>query len=203
MKMLFFCLLSACVICLASCKNSAITNPVSPVTIVPTVSASPDAPPPGTPVLETPQAYSNYITDRQKKVYDYIVQMSDAATLSYMNAVSIITEAVPKISQLTSEIKAMPPYKGNDAMRDAAVALFEFYETIFSKRYHQILHYTQKGNALTSAEALQMQELSAAIITDEKRLHEIFKAKQQLFAEANNMIQQPNADLYQQVNYLK
>jgi len=196
MRKLFFCLLSACITCLFSCNNSNITNPAI------TVTASPDGPPSGTPVLETPQAYNDYITNRQRKVYDYIVQMSDAATINTMTAIRIINEATPKISQLTNEIKAMPPYKGNDAMRDAAVALFEFYETNFNKGYHQILDYTQKGDALTNAEALKMQELSAAIIQKEKRLNEKFKSKQQLFAAANNIVQQSNSALYQHVGYL-
>jgi hypothetical protein len=198
---LFSCLVPFCIVCLFSCKNTAIRDRVSPLTTVPAPAPGPDAPPPGTPVLETPQAYCSYITDRQKKVYDYIIQMSDAATINPITAISTVNGAIPQIGVLTHEIKAMPPYKGNDAMRDAAVALFEFYEATFNGGYQQLFGYTQKGHTLTNAEVLRMKELSAAILTEEKRLNEVFKAKQQIFAEANHMVQQ--ADLYQQVDYLK
>jgi hypothetical protein len=194
-KKLFLIFFPTYVICLYSCKNTDITNPISPAIAVHTPPVNLDAPPPGTPVLETPEAYNTFITDRQLRVYEYIAQMSDAAKVSSENAIDVISKAGVQIEQLTNEIKAMPPYKGNDAMRDAAIALFEYYEDVFNHKYQQLIGYTSRRNLLTEDEVIQMQELSAEIISEEKRLHEKFKIKQQLFAEANKMEHQSYSSL--------
>lgn len=146
--------------------------------------------------------YNDYIVNRQKSIYDYIFRISTAAKTGPEEAEKIINEAVPAIEKIISEIKALPPYNGDENFRNTAISLYEFYLTSFDKSYREIIAINKLGNKKTKADKARQLQLSNDLTAAERGLDIAMKSAQRTFATANNMLVEDNKELQEKVDNL-
>ena len=90
--------------------------------------------------------------------------------------------------KMIEEIKGMPPYKGDSALRDAAVSSFSFYKRVFGKDYMDILEIKKKGpENITEEDMQQANAIVEKISKEEEGYDKRFHEAQQRYADKNNM----------------
>ncbi len=143
--------------------------------------------------------YNNYIVDKQQEVVQTILAFSAAKEI--LKKEQIIDAYIPKVIKHLNDIKAMPAFKGNTALRTSSINLFEFYKEALSGSYKRIID-IQKDGVITKEEQKEAQQISVSVNAKETKLDAAFKAAQQQFAAQNNM-RIETSDLQKKIDKLK
>jgi hypothetical protein len=131
--------------------------------------------------------YNDYIVSRQSKVMKNVMDFVSVSETSLDSAEKMLDKYILQITRIIEEIKGMPPYKNDSALRDAAIATFVFYKRIFDNEYKELIQIRRNGGAFTGEGVAQMQDIVERITREEEQYDKAFHNAQREFAEKNNM----------------
>ena len=162
-------LLTSIVLLLTSCKNES-SKGANGVT------------------YKTAVEYNDYIVNRQTKMMKSVVEFGKVADISLDSAGLMLKQSVRDAEKMIAELKGMPPYKGDSALRDAAIASFSFYKKVFEKDYVDILNIRKKGQEnITEEDVAEANRIVEKISKDEEVLDKAFQNAQKDYATKNKM----------------
>lgn len=139
-----------------------------------------------------PVLYNDKIVDAQSAIGREIIAFVDfMGNGDLKEAEGQLAGVIATTQAKTNEVKAMPGFDGNVGLRNAAVALFQFYERTFDTEYREMLQLMGKEE-FGPAETERFNEILTSISTEEAKLDEEFKRQQNIFATTHNIILQEN-----------
>lgn len=137
---------------------------------------------------KNPVEYNDYIVNRQTDLMKKVVEFGKVADVSLDSAEALLKKSVRETAKMIEEIKGMPAYKGDSALRNAAVNSFSFYKKIFEKDYMDILNIRKKGEEnITEEDVAAANAIVEKISKEEEGLDKAFKNAQQDYAEKHKM----------------
>lgn len=132
--------------------------------------------------------YNDYIANRQTSLVKKVIELSKEMSVNLDTAEVKLKQAVSEAAQMIAEIKGMPPYKGDSALRDAAISSFSFYKNIFENDYLNVINIYKKGEQnLTSEDIADVNGIVAKISKEEATLDSSFQHAQKNYAEKNKI----------------
>ena len=138
-------------------------------------------------VYKNAEQYNDYIIKRQTNIINAIMDIVKAADIDVDSAEMILNNAVREIDEALNKIEGMPAYKGDSALRDAAISLFRFYKDVFGNDYKQLLDIRRKGENMTAEGGTEMQEIVDRMSKKEEKYDRDFRKAQLEFAKNNNL----------------
>lgn len=131
--------------------------------------------------------YNDYIVSRQTKLMRNIMDFVKVAQTDLDSAELMLDNYVKETGTMVMDLKGMPAFKGDSALRDAAVSIFGFYKKIFDHDYRDIIHLRQdqEGDATVIEERIQ--QIVKNVEEEEKGYDSRFQGAQKAFAKKNNM----------------
>ena len=130
--------------------------------------------------------YNDYIVLRQTDLMRKVVEFGETAQTDIDSAASLLSSYSRDTEKMIDEIRGMPAFKGDTALRNAAVNSFSFYKRVFEEDYMDIINIRRKGD-LTQDDVDEMERIVKKIEREEKVLDDAFQAAQKSFAKENNM----------------
>ncbi len=124
--------------------------------------------------------YNDKIVNLQEKVVKAmmaIFETEDDAEIARRHAHAIAT-----VEDAVKTLKAMKPYKDNTQLRDTAVKVFEFYESICQNEYREMIEIKKKGGEPSPEDQARMEQLLTGIEDRESALDAEMSAVQREFA---------------------
>jgi hypothetical protein len=136
-------------------------------------------------VYKSAVQYNDYIVKRQTQIIEYILDFAKVSQTDLDSAGRILDLAVNEMDKLTEEIRGMPPFKKDTALRNSAVSIFTFYKTILADDYRQIIEIRKKGTGITEDDLNRMNEIVENIARSEEKYDKKFQLAQRNFAKKN------------------
>lgn len=136
---------------------------------------------------QSPVQYNDYIVSRQTTIMKNIMKFADVAQQDLDSAERLLDDYVLETGRIIREVKGMPPYKGDSALRDAAAGIFGFYRKIFDKDYRDIIHLRNEQDGLSTEIEDQIDKIVKDIEEEEKGHDNRFQQAQQNFATKHKM----------------
>ncbi len=138
--------------------------------------------------------YNDRIVECQNKIIQKMFKLSDSfgrAQQTEMDAK--LTELQEQIAESLALVSKMEDFKGSTRLRDAAIALIEFYQDIVLNEYREIVDILGKGSGnFTEYERDRMLQIQNSISEREKPLDNELQAAQQEMAQRYNFKIQEN-----------
>ncbi len=131
--------------------------------------------------------YNDFIVNRQAILVKNDFDFSKIAESNIDSAQNKLRDYITEADLLINEIKGMPPYKGDSALRDAAASSFAFYRKVFEQDYREILAVKKKGEAITEEDVATVNSIVDRIGKEEEGYDKRFHEAQQRYADKNNM----------------
>lgn len=132
--------------------------------------------------------YNDFIVNRQTKLMKNVVEFGKVADISLDSAEAMLKQSARETEKMIGELKAMPPYDGDSALRDAAVRSFTFYKQVFEKDYVDILNIRRKGQEnITQADVEEANRIVEKISKEEEGLDKAFQNAQKDYASKHKM----------------
>ena len=132
--------------------------------------------------------YNDYIVTRQTALIKNVLEFSKVAQTDLDSAESKLRGYAREADKMIEEIKGMPPYKGDTALRNAAVNSFSFYKRVFEKDYMDILRIKKKGaENITPEDMEEANAIVEKISKEEEGFDKRFHEAQKNYADKNNM----------------
>ena len=131
--------------------------------------------------------YNDFIVSRQTTLIKNVLDFSKAAETNMDTAESKLRDYVKQAEKMIEEIKGMPAYKGDSALRDAAISSFTFYKKVFEKDYMDILQIKKKGVDITEEDIERANSIVAKISEEEEGFDKRFHEAQKNYAQKHNM----------------
>jgi hypothetical protein len=150
-------------------------------------------------VYKDAKEYNDYIVNRQMIVMKNIMSIADVTDEKIDWGMQVMARTADTIDILIKDIKNMPPYGKDSAMRDAAIDLFTFYKRIFKEDYRELFEIRKNGGAATEEGMARMSEIVDKVSKEEDGLDARFETAQNAFAKANNMRLEEN-DLQKKID---
>ena len=138
-------------------------------------------------IYKTAVQYNDYIVGRQSTLMQNVHDFGKVAETNLDSATKMLNKFAARTATMIEEIKGMPSYKGDSALRDAAVSSFNFYKNVFENDYMQIITIRKKGIDITPEDAAEANRIIQKITQDEQDFDKRFHNAQKDFAEKNNM----------------
>jgi hypothetical protein len=138
-------------------------------------------------VYKSAVQYNDYIVGRQTSLMKDILAFVDVAQSDLDSAYGMLDRFVKQTGTMITEIKGMPAYKGDSALRDAAVNSFGFYRKLFEKEYRDILHLRSEQDGLSTDIEDRIEAIVKRIEEEEKGYDDRFQEAQKAFASKNKM----------------
>lgn len=137
----------------------------------------------------SPEDYNNYIVNKQTETARNLLQFGNSVSTDPKGTLTSLDGYAKEIQQDIEDIKGMPAYKGNTELRDAAVALFGFYERLFKEDYKKIaeVRAAAADSDLTEAQAQEINQVAEKLSVDEKGFDNRFQKAQREFAKEHKM----------------
>jgi hypothetical protein len=143
----------------------------------------------------SPEAYNDYIVGEQVAVLTHMLEVNSLLAENPEQAKLKLSEGIQRIQEGIENLKKLEPFNGNTEFRDAAIALFEFYDEAFSNDYNELLTLLIKLNTEgieNEAELNRVFEIPMQIEERERAFDEQFNLAQQQFITRNKIILQQN-----------
>lgn len=132
--------------------------------------------------------YNDYIANRQTSLVKKVLELTKVMSVNLDTAEVKLKQAVSEAEEMIVEIKGMPPYKGDSALRDAAIKSFSFYKNIFENDYIDVINIYKKGEEnLTREDVTEVNRIVAKISQEEAILDKSFQNAQKTYAEKNKI----------------
>jgi len=127
--------------------------------------------------------YNDFIIGEQTKIGTAINAFNEACGKGKLNQMNTRhAEVVAQIKTSLAAVKALKPYKNNTAFRDAAVSLFQMYESIAGNEYLEIIALMNEGIDVGNNRSRFIDVLGKIDIRS-KSVNDSFLAKQKAFAD--------------------
>ncbi len=147
--------------------------------------------------------YNDYIVDRQTKLMKNVLEFGKMSDSQMDTADAALRRYANQAETMIGELKGMPAYKGDSALRDAAVRSFTFYKRVFETEYMDLLKIRQKGQEnITPDDVAEANRIVESISKEEESFDAAFKKAQENYAERNHM-KLKNNSLQDDLNKLK
>jgi len=138
-------------------------------------------------VYRSASEYNDYIVSRQSTVMQQVLDFVAVSERDLDSADKMLDGYVLQLDRIISEIHAMPAYRGDSALRNAAVRTFEFYRRIFGNEYKRIIAIRREGGSFTAEGMEEMERIVQEIERTEEKFDKAFHDAQLNFARRNNM----------------
>jgi hypothetical protein len=128
--------------------------------------------------------YNDQIVDFQGKIIEKMLDLSGTFEKSNPDVMDAKLKALQlQIDESLAGLKQMKDFKGNIRLRDAAIALFEFYQSIASTEYPEIINILGLGAAnITQSDQDRLLEIQKDITERESEFDKELQAAQKEFA---------------------
>jgi len=136
---------------------------------------------------KTAVQYNDYIVSRQTKLLQNVLDFSKAAEINLDSAEKMLEKFADETTLKIEEIKGMPAYHGDSALRNAAVRTFSFYKDVFQDDYSSIIRIRKKGDEMTSEDMDEIKNIVDKITREEEGFDKSFHNAQKNFADRNKM----------------
>lgn len=137
--------------------------------------------------------YNDYIVNRQTTLMKNIMDFVQVAQSDLDSADIMLDRFVKETGTMVTDIKGMPPYKGDSSLRDAAVSIFGFYKKIFDKDYRDIIHLRKEQDGTSQDIEGRIQQIVKNVEEEEKGYDARFQTAQKAFAKKNKMRLEENS----------
>ncbi len=134
-----------------------------------------------------PVEYNDAIVGEQSKITEKFLSLMNTFETDLAQCEPLRLDILKQCDESISIVSAMSDYNGSTRMRDAALALFNFYKEINSNEYKEMLDILQKGEEITKDDIARLTELEQLIASREIPLDAEFQNAQQEFATQNNI----------------
>lgn len=138
-------------------------------------------------VYKSAGQYNDYIVNRQAKHMQNVLYLIKAAEINLDSAEKMLDKFSDETGIFIEEIKGMPAYKGDSTLRNAGVAIFNFYKKVFQIEYRRIIEIRKKGNEMTNDDMEEMKDIVGRLSREEKDYDKSFHDTQENFADKNNI----------------
>jgi hypothetical protein len=135
----------------------------------------------------TPVEYNDTIIKEQSKILELMLQMTDQFENSLDKADSIRIQVVAQTKTSQEIVSKLPDYKGNTELRDAALALFKFYEEIHAGEFKELIDIQRKDTSITMEDLVRVEEIQKTITDKETVLDARMEKAQTDFAKEHNI----------------
>jgi hypothetical protein len=137
---------------------------------------------------KTPVQYNDYIVSRQSTLMNNVLHFGKAAQLDLDSANHMLDGFEVQADKMIEDIKGMPPYKNDSALRDAAINSFTFYKRVFRDDYKEIIRLRQAAETDESTDVdASIRKIVDKLTIDEDKYDKAFHNAQQNFAAKNKM----------------
>lgn len=136
---------------------------------------------------KSPVQYNDYIVGRQATLMKNIIAFGKMAQINPDSAGKMLDIYAGETTNFITEIKGMPPYKGDSSLRDAAINTFIFYKKVFEDDYRQILQINKEGENMTEQSAAKLKGIVEDLSKEEEKFDKAFHNAQVDFAQRNKM----------------
>lgn len=130
--------------------------------------------------------YNDYIVERQSKLIRQVMKFGETAEKNLDSARALLNKYIPETEKMITELKGMPAWKGDTALRHAAVKSFTFYKRVFDEDYRRIIE-IRKDEEAGEEGIIEMNGIVEKISKEEEKLDKDFHNAQKKFAEQNKM----------------
>ncbi|OGU16644.1 MAG: hypothetical protein A2X61_01145 [Ignavibacteria bacterium GWB2_35_12] len=147
----------------------------------------------GDTIEKTPLEYNEYIIGEHNKIMVKMLDFSKAFNAGDGRRMEHTLNLLQK--QIESSIAMMSklePYKGDDTYKEAAMELFEFYDSISGDEFEEMIEIQQKKGSQTIEDNKRMNELNRVIAEREAILDKNLSQAQRAFAEKHSAQMQKN-----------
>ena len=136
--------------------------------------------------------YNDYIVNRQTIIMKNVMDFVKISGTDIDSAGKMLDRYILEMDSLISDVRAMPSYKGDSILRDAAIGSFGFYKKVFGNEYKQLLGIRRSGESGTKDGVAEMNKIVEQITLGEEQYDKIFHNAQDDFAKKNNMTLEEN-----------
>jgi hypothetical protein len=138
-------------------------------------------------VYKSAVQYNQYIMENQKDVINVMIEFGKVIDQSLDSADQVLDRGIEKADDAMTNVSGMPPFRGDTAFRNAAINSFEFYKSVLSNEYRQIVNVRRKGENKTTEDFNFLQKLPDEIGKREEKLDREFHNAQKAFADRNHL----------------
>jgi hypothetical protein len=138
-------------------------------------------------VYKSASEYNDYIVGRQTTIMKNVMDFVEVSQTNLDSAEKMLDVYIVDLDRIIGQIRDMPAYKGDSALRDAAIASFSFYKKIFGNDYKQLIAIRNSGRAETQEGQDEMNKIVENITREEEKYDREFHNAQRSFADKNNM----------------
>jgi hypothetical protein len=132
--------------------------------------------------------YNDYIVERQTSLMKNVLEFGNMTDSEWDSAESYLRRYALQAEGMIRDIKGMPPYKGDSALRDAAVNSFTFYKKIFEQDYLDLVRIRMKGeDNITPEDVTEANRIVDKVGKEEEVFDDAFRRAQEDFADKNRM----------------
>lgn len=132
--------------------------------------------------------YNNYIIDRHSRLMKEQMKFGEFARTNLDSATFQLEVISKQAEDVLTDIKGMPPFKKDSALRDAAIQSFIFYTRIFNEDYPKLIALARKERDSADVFARpQIDEIVTKVIGEEKKYDSSFQVAQKAFADKNKL----------------
>jgi hypothetical protein len=135
-------------------------------------------------VYKTPVQYNDYIIGRQTILLKNIMDFAKVAQTDLDSADLMLNDYVRQTNKMIEELRGMPPFRGDSALRDAAISSFSFYRKTFDEYYRDIIK-LRKEESEDNETAIN--DIIEKLTVDEEKYDKVFHNAQRDFAKKNKM----------------
>jgi len=137
--------------------------------------------------------YNDYIVNRQMIVLKNMMSLADITDEKLDWGLGVMSKTADTLDVLIRDVKDLPPFKKDSALRDAAVDLFSFYQRIFKDDYRELFEIRKNGGMATEEGMARMNEIVEKVSKEEDGLDKRFEIAQNAFAKSNGMRLEENS----------
>lgn len=136
---------------------------------------------------KSPVEYNDYIVNRQSNLMKKIMAFGQIAQNDLDSATALLDKYEGETDVMIKELKGMPVYKKDSALRNAAIRSFTFYKKVFSQDYRELIAIRKEKGDETEEGVAKMNEIVERITKEEEKLDKAFHNAQRDFASKNKM----------------
>lgn len=164
-----------------------------------------DAPPKGANgvVYKSAVQYNDYIVNRQTTLVKRVLEFGKIAGTDLDSASRYLGTVEKEAAVMLEELKGMPPYKKDSALRDAAIRSFTFYKRVLADDYRRIIETGTRPGITPEESEKEINGIVENLSEEEDKLDKVFQQAQRDFARKHNMRLQENSIQKQIDNELK
>lgn len=137
-------------------------------------------------------AYNDRIISMQSRIVQSMIDFSKSFDTGDRSAMEKKhAQLLSTIQSAIKEAQAIEGFDGNTQFRDAAVEMFNFYDSIAKKEYKEIMDILKKDTP-EEADLTRINEIVTSISQREEQLDKKFQGIQQAFARKHNIMLMDN-----------